>query len=269
MARWWLHRLLDETTKIPAADLYAGRAFRQAMMAASHVKAPMYIVSAGLGLVSARRHVPSYDLSVTTSGQASVHARVRHDFDYARWWEAVSAGPFATNVERVGDRCDEGRLLLALTSSYALMVGDALDALPPRIKRRMRLCGAGLNNALPTTLHQYILPYDERLDSIAPGIRADFANRALAHFAAGSNRLRRPAEDLEGDQEWVAQQLRDLPAPVHIQRQRVDDVQLMQHVRRLSRETTSAGAALRIFRRNWGMACEHDRFMDAFRKVTQ
>ena len=101
---FWLHRLAEAKTTTPASDLYAGLGFRRAMAAASNVNVPVYIISAGLGLVAARRHIPSYDLSVTDEGNASVHARVKHDLNYGRWWGVVSNGPFATKIERLGDR---------------------------------------------------------------------------------------------------------------------------------------------------------------------
>jgi hypothetical protein len=269
VARWWNHRLTNVDHKMRAADLYAGTSFKRLSKIAEQTDAYLYVASAGLGLVASGRHVPSYDLSVSRDGEASVAARVSGTFDHARWWNSVSEGPFSTSLAQIGNHFSDGRILIALTSPYAHLLGEAIDALPARIRRRVRLFGLGITSVLPAGVHELVLPYDTRLDGITPGIKADFAHRALEHFAAASTRFRRASGDLGADHNWVNEQLAGHRPTVAPQRERVDDDELVKLVRKLFKETQSATAALRILRQDWGRACEYSRFMDAFRSETE
>lgn len=61
----WVGRLEAADARVPAGRLYYGRGFAESESAAEAIGAPLFIVSAGLGMVAAETQVPSYSLTVT------------------------------------------------------------------------------------------------------------------------------------------------------------------------------------------------------------
>src|SRR5947208_7568321 len=65
LAKEWKWRLRDAERRVPARELYQGRAFQEATKAARLAKTPLYIVSAGLGLINEAELVPPSSLTVS------------------------------------------------------------------------------------------------------------------------------------------------------------------------------------------------------------
>ena len=177
----WLRRLATLKPEVAASSLYAGRGFGIARQAAALATAPLYIASAGLGLVAGDALTPAYGLTLLGKHADAVSARVQGALSPDAWFEAMLRGPFSdswTNV--LGD--GEGSVLIALTHPYARMVARSLAELAPGQQARLRIFGRSLTAVLPQVLHPAIAPYDKRLDVISPGLLAHFASRALLHF---------------------------------------------------------------------------------------
>src|SRR5262249_20785811 len=122
----WLQRLRALPYACPAAELYAGRGFRLAQQTACAINAPLFIISAGLGLVAGDQCIPTYGLTISGSGPESVGGQVLGRFDSAAWWRAVSNSAFATPLAEIFDRA--GLVLMALTRPYAQMLRPAIEA---------------------------------------------------------------------------------------------------------------------------------------------
>lgn len=241
-----------------ARDLYAGTAFRRARVAADAVGCPLFVISAGLGLVAGTTPVPAYDLTLSPSAASPLQARLTGEFAPALWWAALQHGPFASPLADLGRR--NGRILVALTQPYATLIGSALAALPVPIRGRLRLLGSGLGliQHLPTALRGQAIQYDVRLNVLNPGTRMDAAARALAHFARLIASM--PVGSVEDDQQAVESALADIPRPVAEKRPRVSDETLSEHIVYLARRGLSATNALRYLRCEAHMACEERRF---------
>lgn len=263
----WRATLKQSSRVAIASNLYAGSAIRVGKQMAARCDARLYIVSAGLGLISGDTSIPAYNLTVADSGRAGIRRRIRGAFSASAWWDQVKAGPFAVGWQEL-TRNSRGRcVLIAVSKPYAEMIGQDLAALPMSIRRRLRIFGAGIEKSLPENLGKYVMPYDARLDQLAPGIKADFAIRSLTHFAMNCKPSDSPARDLTADHDWVATTMQGL-APVRpVQRERISDEELILVTRRLSRLTSSTAVALRIFRREYGLAAEQSRFNRAFNQV--
>lgn len=74
---------MSANERIPAGKLYQGRAFREAELAARALSAEIYILSAGLGLVSQLDDVPAYSLTVA-NGADNILARLDPPHDKPR-----------------------------------------------------------------------------------------------------------------------------------------------------------------------------------------
>ena len=75
----------SQSDRMPAADVYAGRSFREAGFAAIEAGCDLRIISAGLGLVSASEKIPAYDLTLVRGSVDSVASRVSGHFGAPTW----------------------------------------------------------------------------------------------------------------------------------------------------------------------------------------
>lgn len=257
IAKLWLQRLADARPgSLHAAELYCGASHRRVQAAAAALGAPLYVISAGLGLVRGDAAIPPYDLTLSPSATDSLATRVSGDFDPAAWWEAVQTGPFASPLSSLARQ--PGRILVALTRPYALLIGPALAKLPEDTRARLRLFGSGLRASLPDALYQNVIDYDSRLDRLVPGTRLDAPARALAHFAAllGSKPPTTPA----ADQALVGLALDGVDFAEKPSRPRLTDDEVRRHIAPMIQQGLSATAALKRLRTGMQVACEQGRF---------
>ena len=253
----WLDRLVLLERPVAARDLYSGRGALLGRQAARATSAPLYIASAGLGLVGEDVMVPAYGITVARRGDDAIPPRTVGRFDPGAWWAAVCAGPISTTFEQVLAG-GEGRIaLVALTKPYAAMLADSLKSLPERAVADLRLFGWGLRDDLPASLHGSIMGYDARLEAALPGTRSDFAQRALTHFVA--NVLPLGASNRERHRDLVEQVLGSLKAPHYATRARASDAEILAWLRRPAQASGGIGRLLRCIR-DEGIACEQSRF---------
>lgn len=261
VSKGWRAQLVGTPASTTARDLYAGRGFGLAKMAAELADSPLFIVSAGLGLVMADTMSPAYGLTIARGHEDSISSKVVGDFDVAGWFAELMSGPYSAGWSQVTDSRG-GRVLVAITRPYAEMVADSLSALAPEALSRLRIFGAGLSDALPGCLRPFLLPYDDRLDTLFPGTRSDFAQRAMLHFV--QHIADRPG-DYAIDATAVTAMLSRVESPARLVRvTRTDDEILTLIADRLG-PATSASRLLRTLRDSDGIACEQNRFAKLFR----
>ena len=259
----WIGKIKLLQREVTAVTLYAGRGFGLAVEAARVAEAKLYILSAGLGLVAAGQRVPVYGLTVSGGHAESVPGKVTGEFDGAAWFAGLLSGPHSKRWADAAGR-GSGRVLVALTRPYAEMVGKSLTDLDPSILARLRIFGASLAPALPATLRSALAPYDERLDAVLPGTRADFSQRALLHFVRTVVE-RRGEPDRSADFEAVEAALDGVVPPDRLHRPRRTDDEILQLI--LARLGSQSGIAriLRALRDEEGVACEQARFSRLYR----
>lgn len=236
-----------------------GRGFSLGRDAAASAGVPLFVVSAGLGLVPGAREVPAYGLTVGARTNDAIAARVDGRFDPQAWWRLVRIGPFSTNWDALF--AGDGLVLLALSQSYARMVATDLASLGSDRHRRLRLFGTGIDPVLTGALAPNIMPYDARLEAIRPGTRTDFAQRALAHFAGAIRTSADPVDDAVA----VKESLSHHTAPVRIDRPRADDEFVIGAISRHMQSTRGIGRILRRVRDHDRIACEQRRFTRLYR----
>lgn len=199
----WLQRLRAARSVTSAASLYEGRGFRMSQQAALALGAPIYVISAGLGLVHEGKQVPSYGITVSGTGPEGVRTRVQGRFDPAAWWRAVSSGPFSIPLWDAFSR--PGLVLVAMSRPYAEMLVPELERLSSSDVVRVRIMGVK-PDLLPSRLAPCVLRYDDRMDLLHPGTKIDFAARVLLHFA-NEGLAAEPDGDIEAHQDWVQRAL--------------------------------------------------------------
>lgn len=259
----WLGRLGMLKPEVKACSLYTGRGFGFARQAATLAAAPLYIASAGLGLVAGDTLVPTYGLTPTGKHPDAVSARVQGVFKPDVWFEGMLGGPFSSAwTDVLGD--GQGSVLIALTHPYARMLGRSLSALAPDQLARLRIFGPSLNAVLPEVLHPAIAPYDKRLDVIAPGLQQHFASRALQHFVQSIL----PAQampDRAAEFEAVKAALGAVILPNRPRREGRTDAQLLAWITARLRSERGIARLLKALRHDEGIACEQARFARLYR----
>ena len=263
VARAWLAALNASKGQVKARDLYQGASFNRLRTVASSLGAPLFVISAGLGLVAGAALVPVYDLTLSPSAPTRIQSRIRDRFDPAAWWQQVQGGPFASPMSVI--TAGEGCILVALTKPYAQLVGPALAQLPARAIERLRIFGA-TDASLPAVLRPQVMPYDARLDVVSPGTRMDYPSRALAHFAKLV--VAQPMQTAAADAALVSTALASTPAPPSSLRPKVSDDQLLEHIQKLVQRGVPPTRALRELRQEMGIACEQGRFRRLYTSVS-
>lgn len=261
----WVAALKAIEASTPASKLYQGGSHAESRRAAIGSGFSHFIVSAGLGLISAEVAVPNYAASVLT-GDDDVLARLQ-DADAAEWWHWLQGhSPFARSLESQLT-ANDGPCLVALPKAYLAMIASYLLALPGPLLARVRIFSG---SRAPAALAHLQMPYDDRLDGIdSPykGTRSNFAPRAMRHFAL--NLL--PSCDGHSAAQHhaaVAAALADWRRPTRTLGQRKTDAEL-RDILRANWEAMEGRSTrmLRLLRDNLGIACEQSRFAGLVRDL--
>lgn len=261
----WQQQLRESTPCIQAGELYSGSSFRRVRQLGLSIDRPVWVISAGLGLVSAEQLIPPYDLTLSSASAASLPNRILGDFRHDAWWELVQTSPFANTLSSIFDSQHQSRVLVALTKPYAQLIGNALATMPLELRSRLRVFGPGIVASLPQALRSQVLYYDQRLDSISPGIKLDAAARALVHFGELTAQI--PITTVEDDQALIELALEPIQVQPGIQRVRWDDDTLREHLRPWASQGLPLKAALRRLRDDSRVSCEERRFRRLYDEV--
>lgn len=257
VSREWERRLRCRPVEalLSADALYAGKGVVRARILAAAHDTDLFVISAGLGLVRGDTHVPAYDLTISNV-PGGVKERVEGKFLPAAWWASVVQGPYSAPMKQM--TLGRGRIVVALSHSYAAMVGPWLAALPVQRRERLRILGASLDRVLPPSLISQWIRYDDRLDAVAPGIRLHFATRAMEHFLSICGQA--PIADATSDQKRVDEAFRNISMPERRSRPRLSDDALTPMVVAAMAGCGSMARALNHLRNVEGVACSHERF---------
>lgn len=270
LAADWGRRLEAATDVYPAGEIYGGRSFREATLAAQSLDARLMIVSAGLGLIDADSIVPSYGCTVLPDTGDSIATRAVGAYSVTDWWQALkSKSPFAQSLSSVTGQSG-GLICAALSEAYIELIVGEIRSLPTDTLMRLRLFTRTPPERVGPMLRPFVMPYDDRLDgpdSPVRGTRGDFASRALRHFAAfvakGND-----GQSAADDAAVVATSLAGWRMPATFDRRRLNDKEVLRLIDvHWDAERGSTARLLRRFRDDLGVACEQGRFAALARQV--
>lgn len=264
MAVAWRERLAKAPKPWTAVNLYLGRGFADVTSAAKAADADLFIVSAGLGLVSATSQAPSYNLTVTPTAADCVLRKTSGD---ARaWWAEIQNA-----LHPAPSFAGEGLILAALSRPYLDMVADAWACWPKERLARLRLFSKESPVGFGEAFGRAWMPYDDRLDRFGggryAGTQGDFAQRALRHFVEV---IGVDQKDACAHSNAVLTSLNGLTVAERPSRERHDDERLKMIIHRdWTVVGGRSGAMLRHLRDSLGVACEQSRFKMLFHAVAR
>jgi hypothetical protein len=271
VARQWLVKLKSATAKKPAREIYCGRSFREAEASAFTLKCPLYVVSAGLGIINADHSVPIYNLTIAPGTNDSILNKVRGNTSAKAWWSKIARhNPFGSSLISILEDHPDDLILLALSRSYIDLLQDELLNCSLDQQSRMRFFGKQLDSILPNSLSENWMPYDDRLDSAGPGYsgtQSDFSQRALRHFV--TKVLNRHEDgDLFTHRTMVLGSLSTLVKRETPKRRRLSDDEIGKVIRdNWGRGKGRTTTLLRIVRRELDIACEQSRFKNIYHSI--
>lgn len=268
LAGAWRKALRAAGPRYVARSLYGGRSFREAELVAEALKAPLYVVSGGLGLTSADELVPAYDLTVSTTGSSILPVLRDLGLSTSHWWASLNESldkpePIASLLRSQS----RATVYLALPSTYLGLIGDELASLPESDQARLRIISSpAWQRDAPTALTKFALPYDERLETTEfAGTRTDFPQRALRHFIQA---LQGDALTLvEGRAAVQAAMSRHSLRVLPDRQKRTDDEICTLLRRHWQTHNGSGGRLLRVLRDDLFIKCEQSRFRKLWQSV--
>lgn len=255
-----------------ASAIYCGRGFSEILKVAQQFHCQVHIISAGLGLLSSERMIPSYNLTISPSLPESIQGRVAGTFCSSQWWQDINKGsrrPATPLADLISSNTD-ARFLISLSRSYAEMVGDDLDSLSDHDLERVRIFGLSRPNYLNARLKKICMPYDERFDgpdNTGIGTRSDFPQRTTCHFLKHIYRGNEKGNSLEHAKQ-VSEFLEGKRYPCKVERISQTDDQIRGIIQERWEQTKGASSKmLRVLRDDLLVSCEQKRFAQLFKEV--
>jgi hypothetical protein len=272
LSREWVNRISGAIPIARASELYQGRAFSEARKLAEIAGAPLYVISAGLGLVKADKRIPSYSLTVSAGTSDAIQGRcVAGAFSPDEWWRCLTRRFGVENpLSELIARSRRKLWLVAVSSSYLDLILSDLDQLKDAQLDRVRIVGPQIARSAHRVTQACLLEINDRLngpDSTLLGTQADFAQRA-ARFAYDSVIKRTSYSGIEIHRRTISRRLSQWrPAERH-NRQKMSDKAILTKIRRLwGKVDGQSSKMLRMLRDDEGIACEQGRFNGLFGKV--
>jgi len=246
-----------------AENLYQGRSIVDSKAVSDMLNAQSYVVSAGLGLVSAKDLIPSYELTVVDGSPFRKQLQKRGHSNQD-WWGKLNGALKKTN-NPLSKLINSGRykqIFIALPSSYLEMVQKDLWGADRKLLNKVLIFTSTYGaQFIPEEWRQQALPYDERLEdskSGYAGTRSDFPQRAMRHFL---EKVWIPKDSLESNINKVNQNLKKLQKPILPTRRRVDDAEIIRIIKKnWKNKLGNSGALLRFIRDEALVSCEQSRF---------
>jgi hypothetical protein len=256
-----------------ALDLYCGNAWSvvRRISASGDLgpKVRLWIVSAGLGLVTPQTMVPPYSATFAVGEPDSV-VRDGDQEDVLAWWRLLVAWR-KSKVSGVGSIADIARrhprepLIAALSDDYLSALREDLAKARGLLDNAASLVIISAGARKDGELAKNFLPCDSRLEHRFGRSRMALNARVLEAFL---NQHLRDGRTIGSVREHYADLLGSLPPASYPVRERGSDDRVRSFIRtRLAKDPGGRHTSLLRLYRGQGLACEQSRFRKLFRDV--
>ena len=270
----WKTRVQESTNKIPAKDLYSGRGFSEIRKITQSTQIDLWIISAGLGLISGEKDSISYNLTISPSSIDSIQNKLSPNSTFCpkQWWHGLNQELYGTSrpINELIKNNRDTIFVISLSQAYVKLIYSDLFSLEKNDRSRVRLLGLNTPKQLPVKFRDLWMPYDDRFDgpdSPIPGTRSDFPQRITRHFIENIFRENITAGPKE-QAKRVSEFLETMRPLVKIKRPSITDDQIKEIIIARWDEAKGSGTRmLRILRDKELVACEQGRFATLFRQI--
>ncbi|MFM2219861.1 MAG: hypothetical protein RL240_4179 [Planctomycetota bacterium] len=265
---WWTKAIDAAGFLTPARYCYAGDAWAQ-VLAAESVKPEctlLWVVSAGLGLISVDQPIPNYSATFINSDSDSIGHSKNQNID---WWNlCVEWQRKKTGVGSIADLATanpDAKFVVALSTSYLAVVKNDLILARESLSSPDNLLVISAGTRHLPDLHGSLMPIDARFENLVGGARATLNARMLRHIIEKFKPEQISASMVESYLNNIATSLKQARS---YDRKILNDKQIAAFIRKHSRKNsrTSASSLLRLLR-DEGSACEQKRFQRIYRSI--
>jgi hypothetical protein len=265
-AQAWLGTLQTTQASVPVRELYVGRSVTESSTVARLLDARLRFVSAGLGLVDGVERWPHYNLTISKGNGSIAPMLARFNATSMDWWLALNSVRNQPTPLKALLLSPVDLVLVAMPSGYIEMVSEDLAYVPADSLRKLRIFTSnGGDRTLGPHVKKCVMPYDDRLEAVFPGTKADYPQRAMRHFveSLAAHKLSR-----SDGYEKVHRAMSALEAPRLPPRTKATDAQIMSMLTdQWSRHGGQSSRLLRYLRDDALVACEQGRFRELWLQV--
>jgi hypothetical protein len=265
---WWRSAIEKQVATKTARDCYAGDAWSQAIAAeaVSPTQNQLWVISAGLGLLSADEAISNYSATFVSNDPDTVAPDA---VGKSEWWDLLVG--WRRESKGIGSITDlavanpKSILIVAVSSSYFSVIKDDLVSARSTLVSPDQLMVISAGSRPVTALGNSLLPIDARFENLVGGARSTLNARMLRHIVeenkSGIIRVPQITDYLNA----LATRLGKLRT---FDRRSLGDKEVAAFIRKQSGlvPRSSASALLRILR-DQGMACEQKRFRRIYKTI--
>jgi hypothetical protein len=226
--------------------------------------AEFWIVSAGLGLISAGTLIPEYSATFSLGDSNSVGTSVA---DNRRWWSNLAARRNKSgrtgSISKLAAQNPDSVFLVGLSAVYLRALLPDLIGARNALTNPGKLCIVSTGSGEIPELGNSLLPLDARFENKLGGARTTLNNRLLGHIAESFTLRELRADKLACA---LAKEAAELEPIRTFNREKMSDERVIKLIRTdlVLAPDTSASALLRKYR-DCGLACEQKRFGRLFK----
>jgi len=265
---WWQKAIEKQVSTTTVRDCYAGDAWSQALAAeqASPNNSQLWVISAGLGLLSVDQSIPNYSATFVNNDLDSVASNHLEKTD---WWNLlVEWRRASTGIGCITDLAlanPKSVLMVAVSSSYFSVIKDDLVSARAALASPDQLLVISAGTRPVRALGTSLLPIDARFENLVGGARSTLNARMLRRIIEENRQGRIRASQIS---EYLSAIATTLDSPRSFERRPLADKQIATFIRKQSRSVprSSASALLRILR-DQGLACEQKRFHRIYKTI--
>lgn len=265
---WWRNAIEKQASTTTARECYAGDAWSQAIAAekVSPSRSQLWVISAGLGLLSADETISNYSATFVSNELDSVASNLSEKTD---WWNLLIGWRRAsTGIGCITDLAvanPKSVLMVAVSSSYFSVIKEDLVSARAALATPDQLLVISAGTRPVTALGHSLLPIDARFENLVGGARATLNARMLRHIVEENRQGRIRAPQIS---EYLSALAAKLDSPRSFDRRSLSDKQIAMFIRKQSMSVprSSASALLRKLR-DQGLACEQKRFHRIYKTI--
>ena len=265
---WWKKAIEKQTPATTVRDCYAGDAWSQAIAAekVSPTKNQLWVLSAGLGLLSANQTIPNYSATFVNNDLDSVASDHLGKID---WWNMlVGWRRELTGIGCIADLAaanSQSVFIIAVSSTYLAVIKNDLVSARGELSSPDNLLVISAGTRRLPALGASLLPIDAKFENFVGGARATLNARMLRHIVEKYKSRRISATQVS---EYLSIVATNLLKPRSFERLPLNDKQIATFIRKQSEliPRSSASALLRILR-DGGSACEQKRFHRIYKSI--
>jgi hypothetical protein len=266
----WVKGLESAPMKFAPLDLYQGRSISECRLVSRYLSAELFVISAGLGLVSSANLIPNYSLTISEGNGSIQNWLTNQNSNSIDWWTelCLSLGTPEPISSLISNSSSQHKVMIAVPKSYMEMIASDLEKIGSNHHQNLRIfTSIAGSKVVPNSLKSLVMPYDERLEGITQhnGTRSDFPQRALKHFVT---HLQAQDLSLEEAKCLVRRSMESSHLKLNPRRLKVTDDLIEELVFKNWQNFGGNGTKLlRFLRDEEKVACEQSRFRGIWRKV--